>query len=145
MARIDWVEQRLQNWARWHLMRGSGTMGYAGVDWDSMADADAGRDGYITASIPVSDLDASETQEVVARLPSELRATVEENYLGNGLLREKCARLFISEDTLLRRIERAHRMMAQHWGAKRDAQEVERQRLEQLRQQAAPKGFYTAG
>jgi len=43
MARIDWVETRLQNWARWRLARGGdGQLGYAAV---SLADADGGRSG----------------------------------------------------------------------------------------------------
>lgn len=145
MARIDWVEQRLLNWGRWCCSRGSGVLGYAGVDLTKLADADAGRDGYITASIPVSDVEASDTHEVVSRLPSELRATIEEYYIGNGTLREKCTRLCVVEDTLHKRIGRAHRLLADHWLARQQLQAEERQRLEQLRRTVKPGGgFYCA-
>lgn len=146
MARIDWVEQRLLNWARYVLTRGgSGNMGYARVDWSSMAHSNAGRDGYITATIPIAECEASETAASVMTLPSELRATVEAYYLGSGGVRQKCDRLCVTEDTLYRRIERAHRLLAQLWDAKRQAQADERARLEKLLQDARPRGFYTAG
>ena len=32
MARIDWIEQRLQNWVRWKLALGGGALGYASVN-----------------------------------------------------------------------------------------------------------------
>lgn len=146
MARIDWVEQRLQNWARYVLTSGgSGNMGYAGVDWSGMANSNAGRDGYITTTIPIAECEAGETAASVMTLPSELRATVEAFYLGNGGVRQKCERLCISEDTLYRRIDRAHRALAQLWDAKRQAQQAERERLEQLLESARPRGFYAAG
>jgi len=144
MARIDWVEQRLQNWARWRLMQGSGVLGYAGVDLTKLADSDAGRDGYITATIPISDIEAGETDAVVQRLPSELRATVESAYTGKGTMRERCTRLCITEDTFYRRVDRAHRLMAEHWRHKQAMQAEERARIEALTKQAAPRGFYVS-
>jgi len=144
VARIDWVEQRLQNWARCKLMRGGGVLGFAGVDLTRLADADSGRDGYITASIPVSEIESADTDQAVARLPSELRATVEAVYLGNGTMREKCARLCIAEGTLHRRVDQAHRMLAEHWTARKQAQQAERARLEALAEQARRGGEFYA-
>lgn len=142
MARIDWVDARLQNWARWLASRGHGAMGYAGVNWGSMASSNAGRDGYVEAVIPTSDVEASETHGAVARLPSELRATIECVYLGTGTTRESCQRLNIAEQTLHKRVERAHVLLAKHWDAKRQAQQAERDRIEQLTEQSKPRGFY---
>lgn len=137
MARIDWVEARLQNWARWVLTRGRGTLGYAGVDWSSMADADAGRDGYITATIPISDVEASDTHAVVQRLVSPQRAAVESYYLATGTMAERCRRLCITEASLYKRIDQAHKVMAEHWAAVKAKQDAERARVEQL-QRGAP-------
>lgn len=144
MARIDWVEQRLQNWARCKLMRGSGVLGYAAVDLTKLADADSGRDGYITASIPVSEIEASDTDQAVLRLPSELRATVEMVYVDDGTLKTKCARLCVTESTLHRRVEQAHRHLAEHWTARKAAQQAERARLEDLAEQARRTGGFYA-
>lgn len=142
MARIDWVEARLLNWARWLASRGQGSMGYAGVNWGSMASANAGRDGYVEAVIPTSDVEASDTHAAVSRLPSELRATVEAVYLSTATTREICVRLCIAERTMHKRIERAHSMLAHHWDAKRAAHQAERDRVEQLTAAAKPRGFY---
>jgi len=132
VARIDWIEQRLQNWARWRLMRGAGVLGYAAVDLTELADSDAGRDGYITASVPVSDVEASDTDDLVQRLASELKAAVEIIYLGTGTIREKAARLFCAVGTLHARIEQAQRVMADHLLARQDRRRGERERVEQL-------------
>jgi hypothetical protein len=136
MARIEWVEQRLQNWSRWVATRGSGMMGYASVN---LADADAGRDGYASAAIPVSDVEASETHEAVERLPSELKATTCEVYLGAGGIKDKLKRLYCSEATLHRRIEQAHRLLADHFTAQEDRRRAERARVEALQQAIRPR------
>jgi DNA-directed RNA polymerase specialized sigma24 family protein len=133
MARIDWIEQRLQNWTRWRMSRGSGVLGYASVDLTSLADADVGRDGYVSASIPTSDVEADETDGAVQRLPSECKATVEIVYLGQGTFREKAVRLAVGESTVHARIGRAHRLLADHFLALQDKRKAERERLEKLR------------
>ena len=135
MARIDWIEQRLQNWVRWAAMKGSGALGYAGVN---LAGCNAGRDGYIEAAIPTSDIEASETDSAVQRLPSELRATVVEIYLGSGGLAEKLTNLCCAKATAMARIDRAHRMLADHFLAKQDRQRAERERVEALLEMNRP-------
>jgi hypothetical protein len=137
VARIDWIEQRLLNWARWRLSRGGGMLGYASVDLTGLADADAGRDGYISATIPISDVEASETEGAVERLQSELKAAVEIVYLGTGTMNEKCARLFIAAQTMKDRIGRAHRVLADHFLAQQDKRKAERERVERLQRTAA--------
>lgn len=131
MARIDWVEQRLLNWGRWLVMRGgSGSMGYASV---ALCDADAGRDGYIGAAIPTIDVEASETDDAVRRLtPGGLALTVIEHYAGRGGIKDKCARLACAEPTYHRRIEQAHRQLADHFLAQQDKRRAERERVEAL-------------
>ena len=137
MARIEEIERRLLNWARWRLARGGGMLGYATVNLTDLADSDAGRDGYITATIPISDVEASETEDAVSRLPSELKASVEIVYIGAGTMNEKCARLFIAIQTLKDRVQRAHRMLQDHFLAQHDKREAERQRVERLQRGAA--------
>jgi DNA-directed RNA polymerase specialized sigma24 family protein len=129
MARIEWVEQRLQNWARWRLTRGGGVLGYASVN---LLAAAMPRDRDVDAPVPTSDVDAREIDDAVGRLPSELRATVTEAYLGEGGLRHKLQRLCVSESTLHARIGRAHRMLAGHLMAAHDRLAAERRRLHSL-------------
>jgi hypothetical protein len=135
MARIEWVDQRLLNWARWVASGGSGVLGYAGVN---LADADAGRDGYASATIPISDVEASETNDAVERLPSELKATIAEVYLGSGGIKDKLKRLACSEATLHRRVDQAHRLLADHFTAQDDKRRAERARVEALQRSVRP-------
>jgi DNA-directed RNA polymerase specialized sigma24 family protein len=130
MARIEWVEQRLQNWARWRLIRGGGVLGYASVN---LLAAAMPRATDVDAPVPTSDVDAHEVDDAVARLPSELKATVLEVYVGEGGVRQKLARLCVSEPTLHARVGRAHRLLADHLLAKQDRLKDERERVDTLR------------
>lgn len=136
MARIEAIEHRLLNWARWVAMRGSGGLGYATVDLLALADVDAGRSGYITATIPVAGIEASDTRDAVQRLPSELRATVECHYLGAGTQREKLMRLCCTARTLQARIERAHWLLSAYFTGLQDRRRGERERVEHLQRDA---------
>ena len=133
MARTEWIAQRLANWARWRLTRGGGALGYAGVN---LADPNAGRDGYAETVVPTSDVEAADTEDAVQRLPSELRATVTEYYLGAGGLELKLRRLCIAKATLHKRLDQADRLLAEHFTARQDAARAERQRVESLQQGA---------
>lgn len=136
MARIEWVEHRLQNWARWRLMGGSGALGYAAVNLG--AALNGGRAGYVTSVIPVSDVDAAEVDDAVERLPGHLKITVIEVYTGEGGLAAKLQRLACAESTMHRRIGDAHRLLADHFLAKDDKQRAERARVELLQAKARP-------
>ena len=138
MARNDEIERRLLNWARWVHARGGGVNGYAGVNWSQLADGDTGRDGYITATVPIEGIEASETHDAVQRLPPELRATVEAHYLSSATLKEKLAWLYITERALHQRIDRAHRLLNDHFMAQLDKRRAERERVEKLAQGMRP-------
>lgn len=135
MARIEWIEQRLHNWVRWKLLSGGGRLGYAAVN---LAEAGMPREPYADAPIPTSDIDASELDDAIERLPSELKATVHEVYLGRDTLREKMRRLCIAEPTLHKRIGQAHRLLADHLLAQQDKRKEERRRVEELISRGRP-------
>ena len=137
MARIEWVEQRLQNWSRWRLTRGCGVLGYASVN---LLAAAMPRDRDVEAPVPTSDVDAREIDDAVQLLPSELKATVLEVYVGDSGLRDKMRRLHVSEATLHARIGRAHRLLADHLMARQDRLRDERKRVESL--VSGRRGFY---
>ncbi len=135
MARIDWIEQRLQVWARWVLTRGGGgVLGYAGVN---LADSDAGRSGYASAAVPLLEAEAADTDAAVQQLtPTGLRLTVAEYYAGRGGIADKAARLCCAEATVYARLDQAHRQLAAHFVALSARRKEERARVEALQQQA---------
>ena len=90
------------------------------------------REPYADAPIPTSDIDASELDDAIERLPSELKATVHEVYLGTNTLAEKMRRLCIAKPTLHARISTAHRLLADHLAAQQDKRKAERARVEKL-------------
>lgn len=137
MARIEWVEERLQVWARWKIARGGGDMGYASVD---LGGVNGGRSGYVTASIPMLDVEAAETDEAVEALhPGGLRLSVMEYYCGPGGIDDKLMRLCCAKATLMKRIEQAHEQMATHFREVRDRRKAERERVEALQRRSFPR------
>lgn len=139
MARIDWIETRLLNWARWKLTRGAGVLGYAAVD---LTDPTPGvREAYAEAPIPTNDVEASEIDDLMRRMQvchGDLHRTVVEWYIANVPLRKKLKRLCCSESTLHARIDKAHRLLAGWINDRADARRVERARVEAMRAGARP-------
>lgn len=136
MARTEWVEFRLANWARWRLSQGSGVLGYAQVQLGDPTPT--ARDPYAATPVPTNAIEARETDDAVQLLPSELRATVFEFYLGRGGHEDHARRLCCSVRTMYRRLELADRALAEHFTARADRARLERQRVEELQRQAVP-------
>lgn len=135
MARIEWIELRLLNWARWKVSRGAGDIGF------SRAGLEAGGDRYRQAIIPISDVEASDTDAAIDRLsPPGLRLTVFEVYVGPGGIRDKAKRLCCSEPTVHARIDQAHRQLAIDLAEKQRQAAAERARVEHLQQSTKPVG-----
>jgi len=138
MGRIDDIERRLQNWARWKTSSGGGSLGYARVQLAS----DTSREGYREARIPTLDCEAEETDRAVLALPSELRRTVELYYLGGGPMRRKAEILCCTERAVHARIERAHQVI-QSWVQDLErARRQERARVAWLNAKSRPTGEF---
>lgn len=92
MARVEWVKQRLDNWARWKdRQQGHGLGFYSQSAFLRMA-VDGG--GFRDASIPVDDVEAGKTDRAVQalRVPfPHLHRTLELIYLEDTGVPE-CAR-----------------------------------------------------
>lgn len=130
MPRIDWIEERLQNWARWKIARTTGDTGHSARD---LGAANGGRSGYITAAVPIIEAEAAATDEAIERLdPPGLGLTVHRFYLDTGGHVEKAARLCISVATMYARIDRAHQQLAEHFRARQERQRQERARIQAL-------------
>jgi hypothetical protein len=137
MAKLQWIAERLDNWARWKLAAGSSSLAHVNLE-----NADMPREAYADAPIPIADCEASDTDDAVERLPGELKATMIEYHLGRGGLRHKLARLCCAESTLHARMERSHRLLADHFMAKQDKAVAERERLKGLQASVRP-GFHS--
>ena len=130
MARIDWVEDRLQVWARWKIARTSGVTGYGGFD---LAAANGGRSGYVTAAVPLLEVEAAETDAAVDQLqPGGLRLTIQECYCGKGGEADHLDELKCSRAAMYARIDQAHVLLAEHFRAQKVKRQVERDRVEAL-------------
>lgn len=137
MARIDWIEERLQNWALWKVARGAGEMGYAAAD---LGGANGGRSGYVTAAVPILDAEAAATDEAVNRLsPGGLRLTVTAFYCAPGGHKDKAALLCCSVAAMYARVDQAHRQLADHFLVQQERQKTERARVEALQRGSFPR------
>lgn len=137
MARIDWIEERLQNWALWKVARGAGVMGYSAAD---LGGANGGRSGYVTAAVPILDAEAAATDDAVHRLyPGGLCLTVTAFYCAPGGHKEKAGKLCCSVATMYARVDQAHRQLADHFLAQQDRQRAERARVEALQRRSFPR------
>jgi hypothetical protein len=134
MGRIEDMERRLQNWARWKFGAGAGALGYARVNPATVLGAD--RSQIDEARIPTVDCEAEETNQAIVQLPSELRATVEVVYVGAGSMAQKARRLAVTPATVDQRVWRAHRLI-QSWLADKALQRRRVRELTEARQQEA--------
>jgi hypothetical protein len=139
MARIEDIERRLLNWARWKAGGRSGGLGYSAINLQA-AVVGGGRDGYREATIPTNDCEADETDQAVLALPSELRRTVEVVYVEGGGMAQKARRLCCAEPTVHARIDQAHRKISR-WLADQDASRKAQRELVERLQASVRRGF----
>lgn len=135
------MERRLLNWGRWRVAGACGTMGFAGVNWGKLGDCDGGRDGYVSASVPLLGIEASETDAVVKRLAPALRETLVVEYTSNLPLSDKLVRLGVVKGAWYARIERAHRAVTQALTELAVERQDARRRVELVSQSARAKSF----
>jgi hypothetical protein len=125
MAKIDYIEFRLLNWARWK-MRAGGRLNYAGINWESAGTSS----GYREAVIPIDDCDASVTNDAVLQLPKHLQETLLEHYTGEHTdVPTQARKLGCGVSTVHARIEDAHHRLSAYFYAKAEAGRVEQERI----------------
>jgi len=109
MARIDWVDRRLREWAQW-LMVGDGS-GYSAMnplhpEWSPPT---PGTTPTMKVAAPSS---ARQTNLVVRRLSDRLHATLLLHYCTNLSVADQAARLNCQAATVDQRIRTAHAKLA---------------------------------
>ncbi|TAK97056.1 MAG: hypothetical protein EPO09_04935 [Aquabacterium sp.] len=109
MARIEFVEQRLNLWAEW-VHRGRSGLGGGML---AMFNGEAIDSGPPTARIPLNEEECWNTEASVLKLEQPLQDTVVLYYLSGTLaVRSK---LDISDAVLSKRLDKAHRVLSALW------------------------------
>lgn len=134
MARIEEMHHRLLNWARWRAGGRVGGLGYAAVQWNTVAT----RASYRESVIPTSDAEAAETEEGVQRLEEKLRRALELVYVEARAVRRAAPLLQCSPATVQLRVELAQGQL-RDWLTERARQrQAERDRVESLQHAQRP-------
>lgn len=125
MARIEWVKQRLDNWARWKEREQRHGLGFYTQSACLRMAVDSG--GYRDLSIPVDDVEARATDEAVQGLLGEyahLHRTLVLIYLEDTGIRMAAQRLACAESTVKARLEQADLHIATFLRLKAQAKEA---------------------
>jgi hypothetical protein len=116
MARMEWVEHRLNNWALWKERERSGGLGYATRSSFLNELVDGGR--YREARIPVDEVDASVTDEAVESLKvqagrSHLYVTLTWIYVQGIGVKQTAWRMNRAESTVRAQLGQADQVLAE--------------------------------
>lgn len=133
MARIEAIEERLLNWARWLDSSGSGLLGYASVNYERV---EATRDRYREATIPITDDEARQTDEAVRALGEPFTRTLVVVYVTGRSQAHNERELGCGASTIKARVWESHRRLSM-WFTERAAVAREHQARLQAMQQAA--------
>jgi DNA-directed RNA polymerase specialized sigma24 family protein len=108
MARIEWVKQRLDNWARWKEREQSHGLGFYTQSAFLRMAVDVS--GMRETTIPTDDVEARATDDAVQSLLAEhthLHRTLVLIYLEDTGIRVAAQRLVCAESTVKARLEQA--------------------------------------
>jgi hypothetical protein len=133
MARIEDIERRLQNWARWKHGAGSGGLGFS-AGGGTFGGGSGSR--YREAVVPTSDCEASDTDLAVNDLEARLRLTVCQVYLTGDSPAIDAAMLGCTESAVKARIWQAHARIEAWFTGREAARRAERDRVEALQRRA---------
>ena len=120
MARIEWVKQRLDNWALWKDREANGGLGFPSSS-SFLREIDS---GYREAIIPIDDCDASVTNDAVESLKHSakhhLYICLQAIYVQDAGIRAAALQLGKAESTIKAQLEAADRALAT-WFIERQA------------------------
>lgn len=111
MARIEWIKQRLENWALWKDKESRGGLGFA---TRSVLLSDA-VDRYREAVIPVDDIDAELTNQAVESLrvgKAHLYEVLYLIYVADVGIKEAARRVGRAESTVKANLDQADHVLS---------------------------------
>jgi hypothetical protein len=127
VARIEWVRQRLENWARWCASQDNQALGYPSQSAFARL---GGRGRRAEASIPVLSIEAAETDRGVQAMRythPHLHQVLTLTY-AKALPRDQVARrLARAESTVKANLEQADQVLASWFRQQEQAREARRQ------------------
>ncbi len=122
MARIEWVQHRLNNWALWHERSRGGGLGYA----SQSAFLNEHDDSRYEARVPVDEVDASVTHQAVESLKlgkGHLHKTLQLIYLKGVGIKAAARTMHRAESTIKAQLEQADALLAA-WFTERSRQQA---------------------
>ena len=112
MAKIEWVDQRLERWAMWVSRGKRGNGGGCHPMWrNTPSDGPA-----CEAAVPLSDLECGQTEDAINALNAidpAVAETVGIYYLSGSFAAQD--RMRVDRSVISQRINKAHRWFAQQW------------------------------
>lgn len=124
MARIEWVKQRLYNWALWKDRESHSGLGYASqVAFLAVA---CSSDRYREAAMPVDDVEAERTNRAVESLrvrQAHIYETLQFIYIKNLGIKETARRTGCAESTIKARLDAADHALSRWFGEHAEKQE----------------------
>lgn len=130
MARVEWVKQRLDNWALWKEREQSGGLGFntsSSFTWTTVDTS-----GYRELLSTVDDVEAQQTDAAVAALlfnQPQLHRTLVLIYLEDKGIRDTAAAMCKAESTIKGNLEKADHAIATWLRIKAQEREAMRARL----------------
>lgn len=109
MAKIDWVDQRLELWAEWV---GRGRCGVGG-GMLAMFNGEFIDSGQPQARIPLNEEECWQTEAGIKQLPDPLQETVAIYYTSGSSAVQ--AQMYVSRAVVSQRLDRAHKMLSDMW------------------------------
>jgi hypothetical protein len=112
MARIEWVKQRLENWALWKARDGAGGLGFSATT-SFLHEVDTSR--YRESRIPVDEVDASVTEEAIEALKferSHIYHTLHFIYLHGLGIKETARQMQRAESTIKAQLDQADTILS---------------------------------
>jgi hypothetical protein len=106
MARIEWVKQRLENWALWKERERSGGLGFSTQSVLLSDPVDRGRE----MPLPVLEIEAEQTNQAVESLKlgrGHLYVTLQYIYIKGVGVKEAARRMSRAESTIKANLEQA--------------------------------------
>lgn len=135
-ARIEDMDRRLDNWARWRAGGRAGGLGFAAVNTLAALGGDRGR--YREATIPTVDCEGAETDIAVRALPVELVRTIEVHYLSGLGVAAQAVKLGVTPATVRVRLCRSHGLLQTWFADQAQQRRAQRERVERVTQAARP-------
>lgn len=126
MARLEWVKQRLENWALWKERGDSSGLGYPSQSAFLRESVDCGRSFEAMLMSTVDEIEATKTDEAVESLlgsKPHLYRTITLIYLEGRSIRQTAEAMCKAESTVKANLGHADHAVAAYLQAKREEAE----------------------